>query len=173
MHRKEAIAESLRALADGKVPEAVAVASSYTGGAETLYEKETIAIMEAVLEHDFTPDSSIDPDALQQLRAAAAATELWGVPAVEELAGDPGSGWTHRLGPADVILLLHRAGFEQNRLDRLRAAGVQMVEVHSLQQDPAPICREAAGRSFPIDRAPPLPHSDAACRCSYAPARTT
>ena len=56
MYLQEAVSQSLDALIKGKVPDAVTVSSNYFGGAGTLYEKETVAIIECILDHDFTPD---------------------------------------------------------------------------------------------------------------------
>ena len=170
MYRKEAISLSLNALDRGEVEEAVAANSDYYGGAGTLYEKETIEIMRNILECDYTPDPGIENTVLQPLRVVAAAMELWGAGGVREFAA-AGNEWTGRLKPEVISDLLYAAGLEEHRLDRFRAAGVEEVTIHTRRENPAPCCREDAGKTFRIDATPPLPHPDPSCQCSYAAIR--
>jgi hypothetical protein len=169
MHRQEAVSQSLNALINGKVPDAVTVSSNYFGGAGTLYEKETAAIIECILDHDFTPDPTIKPKVLKPLRVIAAAMELWGESDVQEFAEVSGD-WTYKFKPEEVIQLLYAAGLERHRLDHLRHAGVRQIAVRNCADQAARICQETIGRIFAIEEAPILPHGDPACRCSYATA---
>ena len=146
MDLQEAVSQSLAALIEGKVPDAVTVSSNYFGGAGTLYEKETVAIIECILDHDFTPDPTIKPKVLKTLRVIAAAMELWGESDVQEFAEVRGD-WTH-----------------------LRHAGVRKIAVRNGADQAARVCQETIGRVFAIEEAPILPHGDPACRCSYATA---
>ncbi|NIP95901.1 MAG: hypothetical protein GWO24_21695 [Akkermansiaceae bacterium] len=82
-----------------------------------------------------------------------------------------GGTWTCKLRPVEVIQLLYRAGLEQHRLESLRATGVRRVEVRTRAKSPPARCREAAGRTYPISEAPPLPHDHPGCQCTYAPVR--
>ena len=167
MYRKEAVSQSLTSLVNGDVKEAVTISSNYYGGAGTLYERETISIIECILEHDFTPDPTIKAKVLAPLRVVAAAMELWGVREVQEFA-DVSGDWTYKLAPVDVIQLLYAAGLERHRLELMRKSGVKKVEVRARSDQPAASCQKIAGQTFPIDEVPDLPHSDAACQCSYA-----
>ena len=167
MHRKEAVSQSLNALINGDVDEAVAVNSNYYGGAGTLYEKETVEIIRCILESEYTPDPAIKSKVLNPLRVAAAAMELWGASEVQESI-DVSGDWTYKLNPRDVMQLLYTAGLEQHRLKRLRDSGVKAVAVRTRNEKPAAPCLEVLGKTFPIAKAPPLPHSDSACQCSYA-----
>ncbi len=171
MHRKEAVSQSLTALINENVEEAVAISSNYYGSAGTLYEKETISIIQLILEHDFTPDPAIKSEVLKPLRVVAAAMELWGAGDVREFAELSGD-WTYKLQPESVIQLLYAAGLERHRLDQMRRCGVAKVVVRTLGKNPGPACREVAGKLFPVEKAPVLPHRDPACQCSYGAPRT-
>ena len=59
MNRQAAVSKSLHSLSAGEVEEAVTICSDYFGGAGTLYEKETVAIIEAILDDDYTPDPAL------------------------------------------------------------------------------------------------------------------
>lgn len=169
MKRQEAVSQSLQFLVNGNVEEAVTVSSNYCGGAGTLYERETIAIIEFILDHHYTPDPALKPDVLAPLRVVAAAMELWGASDVEEYA-DVSGDWTYKFKPNEVIQLLYTAGLEEHRLDHLRDAGVTKVTIRPRAEMPAPNCRNHAGKVFAIADVPVLPHSEPACRCSYAAA---
>ena len=105
-HRQEAVSQSLSALTNGKVPDAVTVSSNYFGGARTLYAQETVAIIECILDHNFTPDPAIKPKVLKPLRVVAAAMELWGESDLQEFAEVSGD-WTYKFKPEEVIQLLY------------------------------------------------------------------
>ena len=169
MHRKEAVSRSLSALLNGEVDEAVAISGNYYGGAGTLYEKETVAIIRCILDEEFTPDPTLKQKVLAPLRVVAAAMELWGAGEVQEFA-DVSGDWTYKFSPQDVIQLLYAAGLERHRLNHLREAGVKHVEVRNRAASAHPACREVANRTYPIEEAPVIPHSNPGCQCSYAAA---
>lgn len=172
MHRQAAVSLSLNALVNEDVQEAVTVSSNYHGGAGTLYEGETIAIIESILNHDYTPDPTLKPKVLKPLRVVAAAMELWGESDVRDFA-DVSGDWTYKFKPEEVIQLLYAAGLEQHRLGHFRAAGIRKIEIRNCARETDGICREAKGKVFPIEDVPILPHGDPSCRCSYAAARST
>jgi hypothetical protein len=169
MYRKEAVSQSLSALIIGEVQEAVTVSSNYYGGAGTLYEKETVSIIEFILEHDYSPDPTIKAKVLKPLRVVAAAMELWGASDVKEFV-DVSGDWTYKFKPEEVIQLLYAAGLEQHRLGHLREAGVKKISVRTRGEKAGSACRKMAGKVYAIDEAPVLPHGDPSCRCSYAAA---
>lgn len=67
----------------------------------------------------------------------------------------------------------HFERMERKRLETYREQRAQFVEVlTALDGDVCPECRALAGRTFPIDEAPPLPLHRAGggrdvCRCLY------
>lgn len=176
MTRADALAKSLTALLSGDVETAASVASSFHGGAGSLYENESVAIVRFILEHDYTPDATIKPKVLAPLRVVAAAMELWGEVDINDFADVSGS-WKYKHSPELVTQLLYNAGLQQHRLQRLRDMGSQEVEIRAGDtKDLCPACKADLGLSFPIHAAPFLPHSGCSCKgscqCSYiAPAR--
>ncbi len=173
--RSEAVAKSLTALVNDDVETAVGIASSFHGGAGSLYENETIDLVRFILEHEYTPDPTIKPKVLAPLRIAAAAMELWGEVRLGDFADVSGT-WKYKHDPETLTVLLHRTGLEQHRLLRLRQMGALVVRVRSNR--PAghcPACTRDLGRTFAIAEAPFLPHPDcscdAPCQCSYLAVR--
>ena len=171
MTRDEAVSQSIKALLTDEVEKAVAISSAYFGGAGSLYDNETAGIVRFILEHDYSPDPAIKPGVLQPLKVVAAATELWGQVAVDEVA-DVSGFWKYQHDPETVIRLLYRAGLEQHRLARLREMGARIVTLRSTgEEPPCPACAVDLGRDFPLDDAPFLPHRRCSCagscQCSY------
>lgn len=175
MTRSQAVARTVNALLEEDVAQAVTIASEFHGGAGSLFEEESADVVRSILEHDYTPDPAIKPGVLTPLRVVAAATELWGEVDISEVADVTGS-WKYRHTPEIVTGLLHAAGLQRHRLNRLRAMGLRAVEIRP-GHGPGlcPACRADLGRSFPIDAAPLLPHRDCSCEtschCSYLGSR--
>lgn len=166
MTRAEALAKSLAALIRGDVETAASIASSFHGGAGSLYENESIAIVRFILEHDYTPDPAIKPEVLARLRIVAAAMELWGEVDIKDIADVSGS-WKYKHSPELGAQLLYKAGLEQHRLQRLRDMGSQEIEIRANHtKDLCPACKSDLGLSFPIHAAPFLPHPG--CSCEYS-----
>lgn len=166
MEPNEAVSRCLTALLNGQVREAVEISCNHSGGAGELYEKETVSLVECILSHDYTPDPSIKEKVLQPLRVVAAALELWGENDLKQYAEVSGD-WTYRFKPEEVIKLLYAAGLEAHRLSHLRENGIKQVEIRSTSSPLPDPCREHAGKTFPADRAPVLPHRTPDCRCRY------
>ena len=171
MTRAQAVSKSLNALLSDDIDTAVSISSNFSGGAGSLFDNETADIVGFILAHDYTPDPSIKPDVLAPLRLMAAAMELWediNLTDHVDVSGD----WSHRHSPELVTHLLHTAGLEQHRLQRLRDMGARFISVRSsLPSGHCPACRHDLGREFPAANAPFLPHTDcscqASCACSY------
>jgi|GEM_PF-1808914 len=171
MTRSEAVAKTVTALLNDDVELAASIASSYHGGAGSLYENESVNIVRFILDHDYTPDPTIKPGVLGPLRIVAAAMELWGEVDIKDIADVTGS-WKYKYTPETVTHLLYTAGLEQHRLQRLREMGIQEVEIRSSQKNGlCPACQSDLGLPFPIDRAPFLPHPacscEGSCHCRY------
>jgi hypothetical protein len=172
MTRAEAVAKTVTALNSDELELAASIASSFHGGAGSLYENESINIARFILDHDYTPDPSIDPEVLAPLRVVAAAMELWGDVQVTEVADFEGS-WTYQHSPETVVQLLYTAGLEQHRLARLGEMGIRRIGIRSDHEDGlCPACKADLGQTFPISNVPFLPHADCTCeqpcRCRYS-----
>ena len=171
MKRSEAVAKSLTALINDDVETAVEISSNFHGGAGSLYDAETAKIVRFILDHEFTPDSTIKPAVLAPLRVAAAATELWGDVALEDFA-DVSGNWKYKHTPEIVTRLLYSAGLQQHRLRRLKRMGAEQIRIRSNHPSGhCPACSRDLGRVFPVSKAPFLPHPDCSCEspcdCSY------
>lgn len=171
MTRPEAVSKSLNALLSDDIETAVAISSDFSGGAGSLFDNETAEIVRFILAHDYTPDPSIGPDVLAPLRIIAAAMELWEDLILADHA-DVSGEWNHRHPPELVTRLLHTAGLEQHRLERLRQMGARQISVRSsLRAGHCPACLADLGKTLPATMAPFLPHPHCSCRdgcdCSY------
>jgi len=171
MTRAEAVSKSLNALLSDEIETAVSISSTFSGGAGSLFDNETADIIRFILEHDYTPDPSIKPAVLAPLRVIAAAMELWDDLNLADHA-DVSGEWSHRHSPELVTHLLHTAGLEQHRLERLRQMGARKISVRSkLPSGHCPVCRADLGKVFSVTAVPFLPHPDCSCQnscdCSY------
>jgi hypothetical protein len=171
MTRSEAVSKSLNALLGEDIETAVSISSAFSGGAGSLFDNETADIVRFILAHDYTPDPTISPEVLAPLRVIAAAMELWGDINLADHA-DVSGEWGHRHPPELVTRLLHAAGLEQHRLERLRQMGAREITIRSnLGSGHCPACRADLGKVFPVALAPFLPHPDCSCEsscsCSY------
>lgn len=171
MTRSEAVSKSLNALLSDDIETAVSISSNFSGGAGSLFDNETAGIIRFILEHNYTPDPTIDPGILAPLRVIAAAMELWGDLNLADHA-DVSGNWNYKYPPELVTRLLHTAGLEQHRLERLRQMGARDITVRSsLPSGHCPACLTDLGKTFPIAAAPFLPHPhcscQASCGCSY------
>lgn len=171
MTRSEAVSKSITALLSGEAETAASIASSFHGGAGSLYENESVNIVRFILEHDYTPDPNIKPSVLAPLRIVAAAMELWGEVDIQEIADVSGS-WKYKHDAEIVTQLLYTAGLEQHRLLRLREMGIKEVEIRSGRDSGlCPACQNDLGQTFPSSDPPFLPHRlcscEDFCHCSY------
>lgn len=171
MKRSEAVAKSLTALINDDLETAVTISCEFHGGAGSLYQTETTEIVRFILDHEYTPDSTIKPDVLAPLRVAAAAMELWGDVRLEDFA-DVSGNWKYKHTPETITRLLYAAGLEQHRLHHLKQMGARQVQIRSDRSaGHCPACRRDLGRRYPIALAPFLPHPDCSCdtpcQCSY------
>lgn len=171
MTRSEAVSKSLNALLRDDIETAVSISSSFSGGAGSLFDNETADIVRAILAHDYTPDPSISAEVIAPLRVIAAAMELWDDINLADHADVSGS-WDYKHPPDLVTRLLHAAGLQRHRLERLRQMGAREVSIRSNRSSAhCPACRADLGRTFPADTVPHLPHPDcsceSACACSY------
>ena len=171
MTRPEAVSKSLKSLLSHDIETAVSISSNFSGGAGSLFDNETADIVRFILEHDYTPDSSISSDVIAPLRVIAAAMELWDDLNLADHA-DVSGNWEHKHPPELVTRLLHAAGLQQHRLERLRQMGAREISIRSNRRSGhCPVCQADLGKSFPAALAPPLPHLDcsceASCDCSY------
>jgi glycyl-tRNA synthetase (class II) len=97
MTRSEAVSKSITALLSGEAETAASIASSFHGGAGSLYENESVNIVRFILEHDYTPDPNIKPTVLAPLRIVAAA--------IEQNNDERGICWPEPIAPFQLALL--------------------------------------------------------------------
>jgi len=171
MTRSEAVSKSLNALLSDDIETAVAISSNFSGGAGSLFDNETADLVRFILEHDYTPDSSIESGVIAPLRVIAAAMELWDDLNLADHA-DVSGDWGHKHSPELVTRLLHAAGLQQHRLEQLQQMGAREIKIRSnLESGHCPACQADLGKVFPAAIAPFLPHPDCSCKsscqCSY------
>lgn len=181
--RRQAEEESLRAVREGRLRDAVRVVAEYERqqvfprGVGIDWDRLDLDAWEALLRRIFAcrPGilAGVPEDRLEALRVAAI-MELWGTNGCEDgwLPGGFETGARFDPSTAARMIVFHVTHLRD--LEELRRAGVKAVRMLGCGEDSCEACRAIAAKVYPIARVPELPHPrcshEVGCRCLVVPA---
>jgi hypothetical protein len=122
----------------------------------------SLSVLNNIYAAQLSRHAPFDENTMMQIRLGAAAMHLWGTSrlpnAIRVLLPVDGVDYSNE---ARTLLFY---GLDRERLRDMRESGIRRVQIlGSDREGVCSVCRAAAGKTYPISKAPSLPHERCTC----------